>query len=279
MTTNKNEKDKGMYVSIPISLNPSAEDRKLLQEMFDGHVKACNKLSAKLHAEALRKRDITICSNLEWAQFLVKGIIKTDLISDHSKRFARIVFKAYEKSKKHDCLDLSQPILFGGEDEKDKVKIHTVYLSYSATIKVNFKTKICKLDLAKERHEIPFVFPEGVPVPPESWKACQGLLKQYGDSWDVVADYNDKMEEINAKNVSQVVGVDRGQHNVATTYSDTKGANAYTDPMDVRPRLTVPRRCGGSGDSLALLLPIQIQREQNAIIGVNVTIIPTVRAK
>ena len=81
MTTNHEEKDKGMYVSIPISLNPSAEDRKLLQEMFDGHVKACNKLSAKLHAEALRKRDITICSNLEWAQFLVKGIIKTDLHS------------------------------------------------------------------------------------------------------------------------------------------------------------------------------------------------------
>lgn len=213
MTTNHEEKDKGMYVSIPISLNPNAEERELLQEMFDGHVKACNKLSERLHAEALRKHDFTICSNLKWARSLVTGIIKTDLHSVHSKSVAKIVVKAYEKAEKHGSLDLAKPILFGGEDEKDKVKIHTVYLSYSATIEVNFKTKICKLDLAKKRHEIPFVFPKGVPVPPDSWKACQGLLKQYGDSWDVVVDYNDKMPEINAKNVSQVVGVDRGQNN------------------------------------------------------------------
>lgn len=227
MTTNNNEKDKGMYVSIPISLNPNAEERELLQEMFDGHVKACNKLSERLHAEALRKHDFTICSNLKWARSLVKGIIKTDLHSVHSKSVAQIVVKAYEKAEKHGSLDLAKPILFGGEDEKDKVKIHTVYLSYSATIEVNFKTKICKLDLAKKRHEIPFIFPEGVPVPPDSWEACQGLLKRYGESWDVVADYNGKMAEINAQNVSQVVGVDRGQNNVATTYSDAKGAKRY----------------------------------------------------
>ena len=97
--TPKEKADRQKYVPVHITLLLDDATRAILQTTFDEFIKACNKLSVKLHAEAVKHNDFSICTkNDDHTKHLAWGAIQPALHDVYKSSVAQIVVNAYKKA-------------------------------------------------------------------------------------------------------------------------------------------------------------------------------------
>lgn len=239
--TPKEKADRQKYVPVHITLLLDDATRAVLQKTFDEFVKACNKLSVKLHAEAVKHNDFSICTtNDDHTKNLAWGAIQPALHDVYKYSVAQIVVNAYKEANEKNQLDSLNPIRFANNPKQGETDVYTIPLRVTnkATKKeknnaknnvvADFESKTCKLDLIDGMHYIPFLYPDWIPKPPDSWKLLQGMIKKAEEDWEVIISYGNPLFPYDYDKVVKYVGVDRGEVNVATTFSDANGSKRYS---------------------------------------------------
>lgn len=226
--TPEEKEDRQKYVPVHITLVPNDETRAILQKTFDTFILVCNKVSPKMYDEALKKKDILVCTqDKRGAEGLANATTRYYLHGVYRYSVAETLIDAYKKKNKYNQLNRLKLISFSNKPKNGETELYAIPLTREATIKVDFKNKICQLDLIDGKHCIPFIYPEGIPEPPDSWQACRGLIKKAADDWEVIASYENPMFPIDSNKVVKHVGVDRGLKNIAATFSKEKGYKRY----------------------------------------------------
>ena len=234
MTMKTNEH--AQYTHLTVELVPTAEDAAMLQKTWDAHKKACNRFSQKFYNESLKGKNKykTWKTAYASASWLAKGK-KGGLHAVYGHSIVDIIKKAYKRNEQKGKLEL---ILFGDYGEKN-TKSSAIHFCWESAFQVDFTTKKCRLDLADGRRTIAFSIPSKLPEPPTSWKIIRAYLKLVYGSWYLTLTFPNPTAEMKAEQDTNVVGVDRGELNIATTFSPAKGAHSYKS-------IDYPRPCKGS---------------------------------
>lgn len=222
MTTQKHAKK--MYVHL--TLNPDEEMRAILQKTWDAHASACNKYSQAVFEDAVKHKRPALCAKhddpaLNRASTVARSC---HLHASYGLSVLDTVSNAYANA--HMDMEHLEPIRF--DKYESGAKKPTIHLRWKNAIVLDFQTKKCQLDLYEKKYLIPFSFPEGIPEP--NWSISKGFLKKAYDDWEVVAGIENPMAEIDVQRISNIVGIDLGQRNIATTDSPEKGAKRYACP-------------------------------------------------
>lgn len=227
--TPKEKADRQKYVPVHITLHLDDATRAVLQKTFDEFVKACNKLSVKLHAEAVKHNDFSICTkNDDHTKDLAWGAVQPGLHRVYRLSVAESVVSAYKNANEKNQLDPLTPIRFANNPKQGEMDVYTIPLCVKEIVVADFKSKTCKLDLIDGMHCIPFLYPDCIPKPPDSWEILRGMIKKAEEDWEVIISYGNPLFPYDYDKVVKYVGVDRGEVNVATTFSDANGSKRYS---------------------------------------------------
>ncbi len=220
MKTNERAK----YTNLTVELVPTPEDTIMLKNTWKAHKRACNRFSQKFYDESLKGKNKY--KNWKTAYASASGLAKGrgGLHSIYGRSIIENVMKAYERNEKKGKSEL---ILFGEYGEKN-IKIPTIHLDWTNAFQMDFKAKKCQLDLADSHRTIDFSFFEEIPEPPESWKAIKAYLKPIYGSWYLTVKFSNPTANMEISPNTNIVGIDRGEINIATTYSLDKGAKRYS---------------------------------------------------
>lgn len=225
--TPKEKADRQKYVPVHITLVPDDETRAILQKTFDTFILVCNKVSPKMYNKALKKKDILVCTQDRMgAADLANATTRYYLHGVYRYSVAETLIDAYKKKNKYNQLNRLKQISFSNKPQNGEIELYAMPITREATIKVDFKNKICQMDLIDGRHCIPFIYPEGIPEPPDSWQACRGLVKKAADDWEVIASYENPMFPVDSNKVVKHVGVDRGLKTLLRPFQKRKATNA-----------------------------------------------------
>ena len=220
MKTNERAK----YTYLTLQLLPTEKEREALQMTWDNYKKACNTFSRIKYLKLAKGKhmDVSACKKEEpksaraLAQRLLHAVYENSI-----KYTVEEAYKNQEDSKK---LAL---IVFGEYDETN-VKLLAIPYFRKPTFTVDFSTKKCRLDLAKNFQKIAFTIPKGLPEPPESWEVKRAYLKLIYGTWYLTLGFSNPTIKTEVKPDTHIVGIDRGEINIATTYSPDKGAKRYS---------------------------------------------------
>lgn len=219
MKTNEHAK----YTYLTIQLLPNEKEREMLKMTWDNYKKACNTFSRTWYRKLAKKDNVDVSAYEKEASKTARGLAQVWLHGVYENSIKHTVINAYNYREPDDKLGL---IVFGEYDEAN-VKLLTIPFIFKTTFNVDFVKKDCRLDLAKSFQKIAFTIPEGLPEPPESWEVKRAYLKPVYGTWYLTLAFLNPMFEMEIKPDTHIVGIDRGEINIAATYSMDKGAKLY----------------------------------------------------
>lgn len=220
MKTNERAK----YTYLTLQLLPTEKEREALQTTWNNYKEACNtfsrtkywKLAREKHMDVSAYKKEYLKSARALAQRLLHGVYEISI-----RHTVKMAYKRQESDKK---LAL---IVFGEYDEKN-VKHLTIPYLRKPTFNIDFAKKICCLDLVDGFQHIAFTIPEGIPEPPASWEAIEVYLQPIYGTWCLTLMFPNPTANMDVSPDTNIVGIDRGEINIATTYSPDKGAKRYS---------------------------------------------------
>lgn len=211
------------YTYLTLQLLPTDKEREMLQMTWDNYKEACNAFSRTKYRKLAKKENSDVSAYEKEVPKSARALAQRLLHAVYEDSIKHTVGRAYDYRESDEALAL---IAFGEYDETN-VRHLTIPYFRKPTINVDFANKVCRLDLAKSFQTIGFSLPEGLPEPPASWEAQRAYLQPIYGTWYLTLMFPNPMAEIDVRPDVHIVGIDRGEINIATTYSRDKGAHRY----------------------------------------------------